>query len=41
MKDYFYYAQIHTQGEDTTAPRKIEGTVELTVRAAYKEKNRK
>mmetsp|Transcript_33102 Transcript_33102/g.55453 ORF Transcript_33102/g.55453 Transcript_33102/m.55453 type:complete len:898 (-) Transcript_33102:322-3015(-) len=31
MKDYFYYAQIHTQGEDTTAPRKIEGTVELTV----------
>lgn len=29
MIDYFYYAQIKAQGEDTTAPRKITGLVPM------------
>lgn len=29
MKDYFYYSQIHSQGEETTAPRQIDGQVVL------------
>ncbi|CAK9034455.1 Cilia- and flagella-associated protein 251 [Durusdinium trenchii] len=28
--DYFYYAQIRTQGEDTTSPRRTEGTIPLS-----------
>lgn len=29
LVDYFYYAQLRTQGEDTTEERKITGTVPL------------
>merc|ERR1712216_187851 len=27
MKDYFYYSQIRSQGEDTTNARKLDGTL--------------
>jgi len=30
MVDYFYYAQLRAQGEDTTEPRRITGRVPLT-----------
>ena len=29
VRDYFYYAQLRSQGEDSTAPRRITGTVPL------------
>ena len=29
VADYFYYAQLRSQGEDTTAPRKATGRVPL------------
>lgn len=31
IKDYFYYAQISSHGEDSALPRKLDGTVPLTM----------
>ena len=30
MRDYFYYAQLRAQGEDTTEPRRITGRVPIS-----------